>query len=229
MENLKVQLEIIELGKTIVEELNLDPGVDTLSKWMAHYLAELIINIENCESDEEKNNLRKECCDIILKIWKHKEFFPQSVRPLTNLKPVIQVLEALEKNNPKYPLLEYYRNIPSGNPLAKFSNTVKANSEQLFRLSVYTVLHKELLEKDKKWIENYKNALNKEERKLIEYLDALLLRCDSIMNTKNGETKLEKMTLNERYNKIFEMMEGLIQEELDSLEVVKRKVLESLK
>ena len=36
MEHLETQQKIIELGKTIVMELKLDPGVDTLSKWMSH-------------------------------------------------------------------------------------------------------------------------------------------------------------------------------------------------
>ncbi len=44
----------------------------------------------------------------------------------------------------------------------------------------------------------------------------------------DGETKLEKMTKKERHNKIFEKMEELLKEELDSLTRLKKKVLKSL-
>ena len=40
MENSEIQKRIINLGKALVEEIGLDPGVDTLARWMAHYIAE---------------------------------------------------------------------------------------------------------------------------------------------------------------------------------------------
>ncbi|MDO6517791.1 hypothetical protein [Zobellia uliginosa] len=229
MEDLKVQQKIIELGKTIVSELKLDPRGDTLSKWMAHYLAELIINVEIAESDAERKKFQKECCDTIIKIWEHKGSFPESVRPFANLKPAIEVLETLKKDDTNYPLWRHYRSIPSGNPWAEFSNTVKSNSEQLFSLSVYTVLNKEFLEKEKKWIKDYKNSFTKDEKRVIENLDALLLRGDSFINLNDGDTKLEKMTKKERHNKIFDKMEELLNEEMESLQKVKKEVLGAIK
>jgi len=35
MESSEIRKRIINLGKVLVEELNLDPGVDTLARWMA--------------------------------------------------------------------------------------------------------------------------------------------------------------------------------------------------
>ena len=34
------------LGRRIVDELGLEKGVDTLARWMAHYIAELIEKVE---------------------------------------------------------------------------------------------------------------------------------------------------------------------------------------
>ena len=36
----EIQERAISLGKALVQELELEPGVDTLSRWMAHYVAE---------------------------------------------------------------------------------------------------------------------------------------------------------------------------------------------
>ena len=59
--------KIIKLGEKIVDELLLSNGVDTLSKWMAHYIAELIEKVKNSEG-EEKEKYEKECFETILKL-----------------------------------------------------------------------------------------------------------------------------------------------------------------
>lgn len=38
-EPLKRSESVIALGKRLVEELGMEPGVDTLGRWMAHYVA----------------------------------------------------------------------------------------------------------------------------------------------------------------------------------------------
>ena len=50
-ENSEIQKKAINLGKSMVEELGLDPGVDTLARWMAHYVAEQIAIAENATGD----------------------------------------------------------------------------------------------------------------------------------------------------------------------------------
>ena len=42
MEQSEQQKAILELGKLFVKELDLEKSVDTLSRWMAHYVAEKI-------------------------------------------------------------------------------------------------------------------------------------------------------------------------------------------
>jgi hypothetical protein len=95
--------EIIKLGKKLVKELGLEYSTNTLARWMSHYLAELIQNIEKSESKEEKKVLQQECCDIILKIWSQKENLPIT-RPLDNLKPVIEILQVI-----KVPQIRVYK------------------------------------------------------------------------------------------------------------------------
>lgn len=45
----------MNLGKALVKELNLDPGVDTTARWMAHYIAEQIERAENSTGAEKRS------------------------------------------------------------------------------------------------------------------------------------------------------------------------------
>ncbi|MXP14548.1 hypothetical protein GRI44_07275 [Altererythrobacter confluentis] len=92
------------LGKKLVEELKRsdDPEVDTLSRWMAHYIAELIVRAESA-SGFDAEEIRKDCKRTILELWKHRSGFPRS-RPFSELEPVSLTLQALqpEEKNPFY-------------------------------------------------------------------------------------------------------------------------------
>lgn len=104
MEHLKAQQEIVNLGKTIVKELELDPGVDTLSKWMAHYAAEKIKSAEELTGNK-KSATEKECIEIILKLWEQRWSIPNTKPFLRDFEPL---LETLEKLNPKNEVPFFY-------------------------------------------------------------------------------------------------------------------------
>lgn len=95
MENSELQEQIINLGKLFVQELKLDPGGDTFSKWMAHYIAEKMANAEQALSDENKKEAEKECFETILALWKHRWLLPSRKRPLEEFEPILKTLERL--------------------------------------------------------------------------------------------------------------------------------------
>lgn len=111
MEDLEAQNKIIELGKKIVRELKLDPGVDTLSKWMAHYLAEKITFSENLIG-RKKIDSEKECCEIILKIWEYRWTIPNNKPFYNDFTPLMKTLEML---NPKREIPFFYNRIKLDN------------------------------------------------------------------------------------------------------------------
>lgn len=94
MEQSEAQERILNLGKLFVKELNLEPGVDTLSRWMAHYLAEKITIAEQSDG-EEKTVAEKECFDVILKLWQHRHSLPSGRRPFENFEPILEYLSNL--------------------------------------------------------------------------------------------------------------------------------------
>lgn len=103
MENLEQQQQIIKLGKLFVQELRLEPGVDTFSRWMAHYIAEKITIAESSEGIIKKE-AEKECFDTILKMWQHRQSIPSGKRPLENFEPIIEALSKLnsDKEDPYF-------------------------------------------------------------------------------------------------------------------------------
>ena len=64
---------VLALGKKIVDELDADRPVDTLSRWMAHYIAEKIEDAETA-TDESRDRKMSECSDAILKLWGPSEW-----------------------------------------------------------------------------------------------------------------------------------------------------------
>lgn len=86
---------VLKLGKTIASELELDDRADTLSLWMAYYIAELIQRAETAEPNNRVVDLAK-CAEAILEIWKHRSHFPAGKRPLEDFEPILRTLEDLD-------------------------------------------------------------------------------------------------------------------------------------
>jgi hypothetical protein len=93
----------LALGSKLVEGLGLEDSVDTLGRWMAHYIADLIAKVEN-STGEEKQSAEKNCFDAILGLWKHHAELPDGKRPFEDLEPVVRAIESLdpEDDAPRY-------------------------------------------------------------------------------------------------------------------------------
>lgn len=93
----------MDLGRALVEELDLDPGVDTLSRWMAHYIAELIEDLETAKVEDRPAKLTM-CADAILGLWERRHQLPNGKRPFEDLEPILRALESLDPTDdtPRY-------------------------------------------------------------------------------------------------------------------------------
>ena len=142
--------KVIKLGEKIVDELLLSDGVDTLSKWMAHYIGELIEKVENSEG-EEKEKYEKECFETILKLWGEIHKVSNVKAPLSRFENIYELCnEMMSKDK--------YRYFPS-----KYENDT----------SEFLVLAKVVDKLSKKIVQNafffaYQNA-SEEEREWLEF------------------------------------------------------------
>jgi hypothetical protein len=98
MDRSKTSTDVLALGRTLVQELKLDPGVDTLGRWMAHYIAQLITEAENAPEGETRREKESLAADAIIKLWSHRSNYENRINPLFELKPVIQLLRSLDPN-----------------------------------------------------------------------------------------------------------------------------------
>lgn len=84
----------IELGKRLVRELGIEDSNDTLSRWMAHYIAEKIYEAGSVKGDQKRAVMR-ECCSAILKLWEHRSSFPTGRRPFGDFESLFETLSSL--------------------------------------------------------------------------------------------------------------------------------------
>lgn len=108
--------EVLNLGKLLVKELGLEPGVDTLSRWMAHYIAQQMTEIET-SSGADKQAAEEKCFESILKLWKHRAYYQIGDKPFENFEPIFQTLDRLNPDHeePFYFHSEYAVRDKSGN------------------------------------------------------------------------------------------------------------------
>lgn len=95
--------QILALGRKLVDELDMETSVDTLGRWMAHYVAELMDAAENAPS-QERAVAQEKCFHAILELWIHRAELPDGKRPFENLEPIIRAVESLDPDDkiPRY-------------------------------------------------------------------------------------------------------------------------------
>lgn len=89
---------ILKLGKRIVDELGLDQTVDTLGRWMAHYIAELIQGAEAAQGNDRTEKMSS-CASAIMDLWVHRSALPDGKRPFEDFEPILRSLESLDPND----------------------------------------------------------------------------------------------------------------------------------
>jgi len=222
--------EIIKLGKKIIHELQLEESSNTLGRWMSHYIAGLIHNVENCESLVEKEIKQKECCDIILKLWGNREHLPNGAIPLSELKPLVDLLNIfIEKEHP-IPLLRRFRDIPDEGSWIELAKAVKYNSKNIFNLCILSQVNSELLEKKQEWLREHISMLEEDEKELLERLEYFVNNEESMVifsNEKEEEIRFDELPPQKRYEAIFNKIESQIEEQKNILFNLKKEVLSS--
>jgi hypothetical protein len=90
------------LGKHLVHELGLNDEVDTLGRWMAHHVAELIHLAENAPTDAERRIAENEAVTTILEIWQHRKALPNDAYPLASYEDLLKVIHRLHPDSSPY-------------------------------------------------------------------------------------------------------------------------------
>lgn len=105
------------MGRRLVDELELEQTNDTLGRWMAHYIADLIQQAEVAVGDA-RQTAERACFDAILTLWKHRAELPDGRRPFQEMEPIVRAIESLD---PEDETPRYFRTVrpPRGEDVAK--------------------------------------------------------------------------------------------------------------
>lgn len=93
------------MGRLLVKKLGNEPHSDLLTRWIAHHIGRQI-TIAKSAKGKDKTLAEERCFDAILKLWKHRAFFPRGKKPFENFEGIYEVLQRLNPQNqtPFYPI-----------------------------------------------------------------------------------------------------------------------------
>ncbi len=93
--------DVLELGIHLIRELKLDQH-DTIDRWMAFHVAELIDASENGKTEDEREEARKVAVETILKIWERRSSVPGNAYPLARYKDILKILDRVQSDHFPY-------------------------------------------------------------------------------------------------------------------------------
>ncbi|WP_321927901.1 hypothetical protein [Paraburkholderia guartelaensis] len=89
---------MLELGKFLVKEMEDHGGHDTLTVWLLHYIAELIVKAEGEGDSPLGAAAQREACETILKLWAHRATLSGRANPMEEYGSALQLLRSLRKD-----------------------------------------------------------------------------------------------------------------------------------
>lgn len=216
--------QIINLGKALVKELGLERGVDTLARWMAHYIAEQITIAGNV-TGKDKVKAEEHCFETILKLWQHRSFYPKGKQPFESFEPIFRALERLDPVNKHPYFFNTFEDKESSEKTNKVSESVQqwldvaSGIDQVARIWLdYVFRQAALCATDEETLEWLKNSINLENIDDVSVIVQLLPTSLS-----NGEIPNESMQQKKR-----ELINSRI-EKLEAFADLNQKLLSILK
>ena len=222
-EPLKCFESVIALGKRLVEELGMEPGVDTLGRWMAHYVAGLIRKAEETNDPDEHNKAWEKCCETVLRLWKHRSSLPRGVRPLANLEGVLEAIENIFGKNSPWPLISNMEVERIGSPWMLFARIVEEAGLRMCRIAVLTAIAEVSLDKENCWLQEHGEMMSEEEIRVVKILDNLLSG-EMLWQTRKDRVSVGDLEPHERTSRVLEEIMALIEQLKSSFEILQSKV-----
>lgn len=233
MAHSEAQKKIIKLGKQLVEELGIEPGVDTVSRWMAHYLAEQITIAEQLDGDT-KSDSEKECFDIILKLWKQRWFLPSNHRPFDNFEPILDTLNKIGADSVESPFFnrpDIFKKLPKiasidfeniqGDDWLTIANQIDKTARLWLRHSMKQyALHKKS-DKTDDWLMNSDEILDHLDTKIIRKIfdKDNVLSADEFEQQYYIEELEDRIAVLESFKSINEFLLSSFKKELSELNI----------
>jgi hypothetical protein len=215
-------IEMIALGKKIIEEFSNDGHCDGTVRWMAHYLAELIARAENETNSKRKRDLQKQCVDVILSLWEKRSTFPNNTAPLSKLTHVLEILSSLKTGRDLS--WRQYISYESDSSWGKFMYGLRSDFEVALRTALLMNVTAPLLKKEMEWLDHGKH-LSKPEKIVLEKIDQLFKRDTSsiVFITSDPNSKIEPKQI-PRMKQGFDIIKEMLESQLSALEKLRSDI-----
>lgn len=206
----------MRLGKRIVKELDLEDSVDTLGRWMAHRIAELMERAEQAETEAEREAAKRECTDVIIRLWEHRAKFP--------FKPPLADIAKFLKNLTSDPSPSHWE---KPEPPDGTWNSILPHLEKLqereYRICHNMAVAETSLEEEREWLEEHPQEMSDDECEIIKYLLKLREQMDGDDYSLDGVRlpKLASLPGDERAHRGLEALANINAERQALLESVK--------
>lgn len=135
--------------------------MDTLARWMAHYLAEKMEKAESAPEGEAKESAQRECVELILRLWERRHAWPLAAP----LKDVADRLDELLKPKPRY------FNAPNeADPFFELLHGLEDLSHQETRICLAGWIAGLNLDQEREYLKQHSEHLHEDELRGIQYL-----------------------------------------------------------
>jgi len=152
----------IVLGQRILEELKLEREMDTLARWLAHYLAEKMERIASAPDGLAKDADRRECMDLILNLWGRRQTWPLSAP----LKDVADRLDELLPSKPRF----FHTKSKTSDPFQELLHGLEEMHHKEIQVCLAAWVAGLNLENDRQYLQNHPEHLNDDELRIIQRL-----------------------------------------------------------
>ena len=189
MEDSKPFSEVVELGRLIVRQLGLEETQDTLSRWLAHRIAEVMTAAEEASDARERAELGEECEELILRVWERRSNWPHGWPPA-------EAAEALDRLMPTHGV---FRNQGALEPVTWLDALPRL--EEMQAREVRLVLRAGLLDSPaseaEEWLEDAEAHLDSDEVNVLERLRELKTEADLTGESPEARARLVVEALDE--------------------------------
>lgn len=150
----------IALGQRILEELKLDREMDTLGRWLAHYLAEKMECAASSLEGAAGDAARRECVDLILRLWERRRAWPLSAP----LKDVADQLDTLLAPRPRF----FHAMSKASSPLLDLLHGLEELHHKETRICLEAWIAGLNLSKDREFLHNHSEHLDDDELRITQ-------------------------------------------------------------
>ena len=212
----------LALGKRIVQELELDETCETLSKWMAHYLAEQMLAVKSAKSKAQKEAAQSRCCELIMRLWAARVTLPGGARPLGNLDEALRALLAMCSDQAKFPIIVGAAEKMSS-PWLTFARDSYVAEKRMAHIAFLTGVLDANFGHEKQWLDEHSELLSGKESCMIKTLDGWLNR-DVHWLSQSEQKSVAELPPKERAEIILKELEAVVNEQSKALELLKKQL-----